>query len=161
LLGDEEGAQHEEGNDKVEGTHQRKEGKRTACASPKRSANTTGRDLFLAERDLLPFGLPAPSVVRVDGEQGAEPRPATIQRTHVSKHEVLEASPIWSIFVCQVGISGVELLRISIPRTPVNSEEGMGCNSHALAAVATECSARSSSRTRWCVPPRYRRPGWA
>src|SRR5918993_1519799 len=54
-----------------------------------------------------------------------------------------------------------ELRRITIPRTPVNSEEGMGCNSHALAAVATECSARSSSRSRWCVPPRYRRPGWA
>ena len=42
------------------------------------------------------------------------------QHPHGSKHEVLVASSIWTIFVCHMTMSGGEVRRISLLRTQMN-----------------------------------------
>jgi hypothetical protein len=51
-------------------------------------------------------------------QRGGTPQPrSVVQRHHGSKHVVLGASPIWTIFVCQVTIPGSELRRTLNSRT--------------------------------------------
>jgi hypothetical protein len=47
------------------------------------------------------------------------------QQRHCSKHEVLGASPLWTIFVCHVAISGAELRRMPKRRSSANRVSAM------------------------------------